>query len=315
MKYFKRVLIITFCFTCFNSCKEYNLDDQIPDNSFRIKTIIEYVNLGEEIRRDIFNYENNKLVLQQSYILNENDETCLIQRVEVEYNQPFMIATLFKIKNNSWQAQQTCINTVSNNQILEKTISRLANPVCENCWKYNYKYNNSKLIEWNKFLKTETDEWNKIRKGTYTYKNDRLIEYVDSVNYDNTGMKPDYKKLYIYENDILLAWVGGICIENSDWKPTQKAEYLYGQNNVTNKIYSVWDEENEEWKYFGDLKFGYDNFNNLIEETTSLGNLIVYEYEKGLGNTGLIYCYPENKEQAEPTIKSWTGNSEQIRFQ
>lgn len=289
----------------FSACKQFEIQDlDTTKNSYRIKKIIQYNDLGEELNRDVFNYKNEQLVLWQWFYKNENGEMTQSRKVDVQYKGVNIVKTLSYLKNDKWIYHQEVNYTVCNNLIYEKMVSRLVFPECNECWKYSYKYKESKLVEWNKYIKTETNDWMHIRKNTFTYNNNKLIETKDSVNFNNTEMMLDYKKIYVYKNGQISEWMGGLCTNSCEWKPSQKVAYSYEQNNISTKTYSVWDSTNETWKYFGLENYYYDENNYLIEETTSSGMRILYEYEKGHGNTALIYCEPEDINPPDPMLKS-----------
>lgn len=313
MKFPERLLIVIFCICLCITCKQFELEDlDNTMNSYRVKMISQYNISGEEVSKDIFNYKDEKLVSWQSCYKNEDGELTQSKKVNAAYNGVNIITTLSYLNNNKWSPQQECNYTVSNNRICEKVVTRLASPECNECWKYKYKYCESKLVEWNKYIKTETDDWLQIRKNTFIYKDNKLIECKDSVYSNNLKMKLDYRKIFVYENGKVVEWFGGICNNDRVWAPTQKTEYSYEQDNIATKTYFVWDSINESWNYFGFVKYYYNENNYLIEETTSSGIRKLYEYEKGCGNTEQIYCEPENKQPAEPTIKGTQMINESI---
>lgn len=301
---FKRLSVIILLIGYFNACKQYDIDLDTIHNTHRIKMITEYDNSGDEVARDLFTYKDERLVLWQRLSKNENGEMKENWEINVKYNNGNIIASLFNNRNGELSPQQECNYTLFNDLVLEKIVSRLAPPQCNECWKYNYIYQGSRLIEWNKFIKTETNEWKKIRQDQYSYNNNKLIEYKDFVDFDDTGLRLDYKKTYSYKNNRISGWFGGICIAGSEWSPTQKVEYAYDQNNVSTKTYLIWDDTDKSWKYFGALNYYYDAYNNLIEEASSSGTTKIYQYENGRGNSSLFYCDPGDQPEAEPILKS-----------
>lgn len=291
------------------SCKQNNPEPELINNTHRIKNIIGFDAFGTEISREAFIYENEKLVLWQCFRNIENLEMKQTQQITFTYNEETAVANFCLFINKAWNLQRRCIYQLRDMRILEKTVSRHADPPCFECWKYNYKYLNGNLIEWKKYIKTESDEWQLIRKNVSIYKNNLINECQNFVNFDYTKLKPDYKKIFLYENDLLSGWIGGTCKENEVWQASQKIEYLYEQNNISSKIYYVRDFSNELWTYFGTTYYYYNENNYLIEESTSSGSRKIYEYEKGHGNASLFYNDPETSDPGTPVFKSAAINN------
>ena len=293
------LLLILLCITC----KEFNVETNDFESSFRIKTIIQYDEFGEETGRDVFNYKADKLILWLWYYYEES--VCTTGRkVEVVYEGDNFKATMSMKKKEIWERQRECQFTVSGGRVHERLVSRLSSPQCEECWNYVYDYTDSGILKWKEFVKNNDYTWLEYRKVEYEYDNKNLVRYKDYVNYNQTGFKLDYIKEYFIENDKVAGWQGGTYIEDLDWSPTQKVDYAYEQNNIVLKSYSVWNQELKKWNAFGSVSYKYDVHDNLIEEISSSGIRTVYEYERGKGNASLIYCDPETEPDFEPHLKS-----------
>lgn len=287
----------------FHSCKEFETND-LDDSLFRIKTILEFDNYGEEQSREQFFYDNDQLMFVKIYS-NNGSELTEAQKVSYAYQGEQVTAILSTKKNDDWNIKQTCIFNVTDNHVTEKLISRNASPECIACWKYNYVYSGKNLIEWIKYQKdNSTSNWNEYRRVEYIYENGSIVYYKDYENYDNSGLKLDYKREYSVENNKVVGWQGGICVDGCDWVATQKVEYKYEQNYVSTKIYSRREKIEDAWSLFVTINYYYDANNNLIEKTTSSGSQTYYEYEEGLGNAALLYCTPETIAETEPLLKT-----------
>lgn len=183
------------------------------------------------------------------------------------------------------------------------------------CWKYEYKYYDSKLTEWKSFVQTENEVLKRFRRGEYLYQNNKLVEYGDFVITENSVWKQDYKRTYNCNADKVIEWSGGTYNAGVEWFPTQKIEYSYdGDNYLSIKKYSVWDINSRLWRYFGSLNYFYDENNYLIEKASSYGERTIYTYEEGHGNASLLYYDANDLTELEPNFKSGTISNAHVPF-
>ncbi len=302
MKKLPWLFLILVCTGIYNSCKDFDIQPELIDNSVRIKTIREVDKLGIEKSREVFFYTKNRLTFYKLYTL-EKGELKEKQKVLISYDGDFAWTTISAKKNDQWTVLQECSYSLSNNLIIGKTVSRLKWPQCLNCWKYNYKYQGTKLQEWTKLIKDENEGWREYRKAEFIYDNNKLVEYKDYENYDNTELKLDYKKLYFNQNGKVAGWQGGTYIEGQEWEPVEKADYYYEGTNVIVKSFSVRIANTSNWKNLGTVNYNYNANGCLSEKITSSGSTTIYEYENGSGNTAQFYYNPEDHVVNEPGLK------------
>jgi len=303
MKFIQHFLIAVILISILFSCKDYD-SDNLPDNNFRIKKILELNEYGEESIVHSFTYENDKIILWRSHSRNEKDELREIIKVEVSYDGNSMSALQFQKVNNEWEKHQGCIFTIQNDRICEKLVSRYSSPECRNCWKYQYKYIGARLEESKKYFCNGSDDWKLLNKQFYTYEDNSLSQYENFMVTEDGKPELDYLRLYSIENNKVSGWEGGVVVKDSDWQPAEKKEFVYEQGLMSSETYSVWDEQNKRWQFFGSVGYYYDINTNLVEEITSNGNSIRYEYENGRGNASLLYCDPIENSEPVPTLKS-----------
>lgn len=291
------ILLLSF------SCKEYD-SHLLPENIFRVKTIIEVNEYGDDEKIHNFTYENDKLILWTTFYKNETEDLLRIKKVSVSYKDNTIFVMQSLLVNNKWEEQQECKFIIQNNLIREKLVSRHRFPACSDCWKYSYTYIGSKLNECKKFSKSSSGDWELIEKQAYAYQNNNLVKYEDFIVNQDGELVLDYVRNYFLENEEPTGWEGGTFASSREWYPTQKMEYIYEQDLMFSLLYSVWDASNNSWKLFGTTSYSYDANNNLIDELTSTGKSIHYVYEAGKGNAALIYCDPLESSSPEPKMKS-----------
>ena len=308
MNVFITLLRVVLCTGLLYSCKKSELDLQVVPYEKRIKTITEY-NWDNEAQSKIkFNYANKQVLSWQYYTKNEPEVWLEIKRIDIEYNNNTITTTLQRKQANSWITKQVCTFLVINNQVHEKTLSRTVFPVCENCWKYYYKYAGTQMLEWEKHIKTENNNWEVSQKMEYTYSNQKLISRNDYTNSDHSGLKLDYIRNYFYTNNQLSGWLSGIYIDDKHWKATHKVEYTYINDKIISCNFSAWNSNLEEWHLLSFVNYNY-NDGYLMEENTSEGNKTLYEYEPGSGNTSILFYDPDCFIQSQPMLKSAIENN------
>ena len=105
-------LAICVLILALNSCKEYDYDLEVSKNLQRIKQISEYNNAGEETSRDVFSYENERVVLWQWYFINDFGEMKESWKIVVNYNGDKVITTKFCNINDILNANRNPKNRV-----------------------------------------------------------------------------------------------------------------------------------------------------------------------------------------------------------
>ena len=284
------------------NCKEFDDFNGIEKNDYRVKSILSYNDQGEEIGRDIFNYENDRIVLWQWFSKNENGESEENWKIVINYIGNNIEAVKYYKVHDVWKRHNKSTFKIRDNHIYEELKSRYDITPCDDCWKYSYTYSDTLLIGWKSFIKTGDDSWENLRKGENIYKNGNLTEYKTFEMEENNVWEPIYKRTYSCKNGRVNGWQGSIYNADNKWIPEKKIEFLYANNKISSINCSMWDASEGSWFYFGSLTFQYDDNNCLIEETSSKGCRTVYEYEKGHGNAALFYYEVVDFVDAKPII-------------
>lgn len=303
MKTLQILAFLALCFQVLYSCKDYDLES-FPKNDYRIKTIVDFES-DEARERTEFYYNNDRLIAWKKYLINDAGTWQEIEIAIFEYCGETVSMKLRKKHNNEYSDFMNYSFRIKDRLIIAKNVSRLASPICSDCWNYLYTYSNNKLTVCDKQIRTSTNNWETCRKQVYNYMNNRVVECFDYNNYDHTDLKLDYIKKYNYSDNRLAGWICGTVVENQPWFPTQKIELLYDADKIVSREFYAWNAYDSIWYFKGLTTYQYMN-DLLVEESSQGGQKTIYTYEPGSGNAALFYYEPDCLLQTKPLLKSVT---------
>lgn len=275
MKILSGILFVLVLLTSFLACHDLEIETN-DDTTLRIYRISDFNSNNQEIERQLFHYNNNKLELVERYTGFIPEDSLMSCRTIFSYEKNLVTKSVFKNEAKNWKLHSVYQYTVTNDKIDYKSVSRFAFPSCDACWRYEYYYTGTKITKWIKFIKTTGENWTDFRSGKYEYNNGGLVEYTDYVNYYNTTLKPDYKIVYTVENGQVTKHTEGSYNSKNKWVASRKGEYFYEGNNITKKTCYTWAPTIQKWEQFGEINYFYTSDRSIIEESRSDGSKTKY---------------------------------------
>ena len=145
MRTSQKLWFVILLFVCNLSCKEF--DSNLPTNNYRISKITQTNLLDNTVYYYQFTYQNDQLLECKTSFLNNNNQIQESRKLNFFYSVGEVEVSIQKKKNNEWEKFQKLQFEIDNDLIVRKLISRYSFPKCENCWRYEYKYDCNNLSE------------------------------------------------------------------------------------------------------------------------------------------------------------------------
>ncbi|TRX70754.1 hypothetical protein [Carboxylicivirga sp. M1479] len=247
------------------------------------------------------------------------------QKTEFIYEDQLLVQALeFELVDNEWlQSALTIVDYTNVN--IGLTYEYLLNGQWIKSSYLELYLKNDLLMERKVFCQNETD-WIEEGKYVYSYRDGRLIDEVYSPII-NGEYQLEYKTMCFYKEDRLfeirdyeiqqvILWVCNRIFAFN----TIDADHIEIIESVKNNL-DEWDPiksyqlrfENGRISEYttpeGSINFMYDEYGNLIQESNSAGEQIIYSYETGKGNAALLYMNPFVNQMGFPSIKSTQANA------
>lgn len=278
------------------ACSRDTSEQVQPANiELRLSAITQFVHGTPQWRNEL-SYKDKRVSQVLEYEFSD-DEWLLVAQTTVEYTGDYITIFYENLSDNTWTKEYQLQLSVVDGVLMERKV------FCQNetYWiekgKYVYNYRDGRLID-EVYSPIINGEYQLEYKTMCFYKEDRLFEIRD------------------YEIQQVILWVCNriFAFNTIDADHIEIIESVKNNLDEWNAIasYQLRFENGRISEYTtpeGSINFMYDEYGNLIQESNSAGEQIIYSYETGKGNAALLYMNPFVNQMGFPSIKSAQTNA------
>lgn len=299
--YVSLIIVSLFILSCENN---KNDDPGTGENTQRIK-LAYYDNQGENNDwKSEYSYKGNNLSIVIEYRKNETGTWEEEYKAEFSYDGTEAIETWFEYSSGIWQPVDKSEYLIENGMITQETNFDFEQDQWIGDWKYNYEYEDARLIAWQSYYNNAEGILTENEKGEYTYINELVTEYIAYEKNSSGDWELDDRETFSYSGNELLGWIDYNLDASDNWLESYKCDYTYMGDNISTAMYFNWDDGTSNWETESfAVYYTYNSSGYLMGRIDDDGDKVSIEYEEGSGNASLFWFFPEDLVYGKPTFK------------